>query len=160
MDPISVILGILAITAGTAIIFWQEILGWAEESLFPWIKSNFPFMEDQVRLAFSEVDKIATPIRLAVKEAWAKLREFLLKETVELERKSSSEWIKRVTSWVVKVLESGRKTPAKVVTEEIVNWDHVPQDVREAFLRLEQDETEFNVTEMRDRELAEMEMTT
>jgi hypothetical protein len=156
-DPITVfIIGILAITAAGALIFWQKILNWAENSLYPWLKSNFPSIEDQVRLAFANVDKAAVPIRFAVKEAWSKLREYLLKQTIELERNSSSEWIKRVTFWVVKRLESGKTAPAKVVTEEIVSPDELSPDVREAWLRHQKTKAELNVTEMRDKELMEM----
>ncbi|MBD2515072.1 hypothetical protein H6G93_08625 [Nostoc sp. FACHB-973] len=158
-DPITVgiiIAAIGAIGAAAALIFWRKILAWAEDSLFPWINKNIPSIEDQVRLAFAMVDKVATPIRLAVKEAWSELRKYLLKQTIELERESSSKWTKRVTSWVVKRLESGEVAPVKVVTEEVVSPDELPPEVREAWLRHKQNKAEFNVTETRDKEVMEM----
>lgn len=158
-DPITVglIIAVIgAIAAAVALIFWHKILGWAENSLFPWLKKNIPSIEDQIRWAFAKVDNVATPIRLAVKEAWSKLRKYLLKQTIVLKRQSSSKWIVRVTSWMVKRLESGETVPVKQETEETKSWDELPEDVREAFLRQEKENAELNVTDTRDRELQEM----
>ncbi len=158
-DPITVgiIIAVIgAIGAAAALIFWYKILGWAENSLFPWINKNIPSIEDQVRLAFATLDKVATPVRLAVKEAWFKLRKYLLKQTVVLQRKSSSEWVVRVTSWMVKRLESGETVPVKRETEETKSWEEVPADVREEYLRQQKTQYELNVTETRDRELMDM----
>ncbi|MDJ0575879.1 MAG: hypothetical protein QNJ65_12020 [Xenococcaceae cyanobacterium MO_234.B1] len=61
---------------------------------------------------------------------------------------------------MVQRLESGNTAPVKRETEETLSWDKVPEDVREAYLRKERKKAKFNVTEMRDQELAEMEMAT
>jgi hypothetical protein len=159
VDPITVtiVIGILgAIGAATALIFWHKILRWAEDSVYPWLKKNIPSMESSVRLAFSVVDNVAAPVRSAVKQAWSNLRRYLLKQTIELQKKSSSEWTLRTTSWMIKVLESGEQAPVKRETEENKSWDELPEDAREQYLRNKKEAFEFNVTETRDKELMEM----
>ena len=148
-----VIAGALGVSATFALIFWDQILGWAEDSLFPWIKNNIPSIESAVRKAFSALDKKAVDTRKIIRKAWKKLRKFLLKQVVTLERKSSNKWIRRVTSWVIKVLESGEKVPVKVETEEKVNWDELPEDVRKEFLSKGKSESEIDVTKNRDDEM-------
>ena len=148
-----VIAGALGVSATFALIFWDQILGWAEDSLFPWIKNNIPSIESAVRKAFSALDNQAVYNRNIIRKAWKKLRKFLLKQVVKLERKSSNKWIRRVTSWVIKVLESGEKVPVKVETEEKVNWDELPEDVRKEFLSKGKSESEIDVTKNRDDEM-------
>ena len=148
-----VITGALGVAATFALIFWEQILGWAQDSLFPWIKNNIPSIESAVRKAFSALDNQAVDTRKIIRKAWKKLRKFLLKQVVTLERKSSNKWIRRVTSWVIKVLESGEKVPVKVETEEKVNWDELPEDVRKEFLSKGKSESEIDVTKNRDDEM-------
>ena len=148
-----VITGALGVSATFALIFWDQILGWAQDSLFPWIENNIPLIEDVVKEAFIAVDEVASSIRKTARKAWKKLREFLLKQVVKLERKSSNKWIRRVTSWVIKVLESGEKVPVKVETEGKVNWDELPEDVRKEFLSKGKSESEIDVTKNRDDEM-------
>ncbi|NEP05925.1 MAG: hypothetical protein F6K34_14490, partial [Okeania sp. SIO4D6] len=81
---------------------------------------------------------------------------YLLKQVIKLERKSSGEWIKQVTSWTIKILESGKKVPIKTEIEEVVDWEDLPQDVREEWLKQEKSKAEIDVTEYRDREIMEM----
>ncbi|NEP73053.1 MAG: hypothetical protein F6K25_13965 [Okeania sp. SIO2G4] len=153
---IAIALGLGALGATLVIIFWKQILKWAEESLFPWIKTNIPSIENQVRKAFSAVDNVVVTTRNIIRKAWKKLREYLLKQVIKLERKSSGEWIKQVTSWTIKILESGKKVPIKTEIEEVVDWEDLPQDVREEWLKQEKSKAEIDVTEYRDREIMEM----
>jgi hypothetical protein len=159
MDPItvSIVIGILGVIGATAaLIFWHKVLDWAQESLFPWLEKNIPSIKSLVVEAFVIVDDVAVTVRSAVKQAWSNLREYLLKQTIEFERKSSSEWTKRVVFWVVKRLESGETAPVKVVTEEDVSPDDLPPEAREAWLRNHKETAELNITEIRDKELMEM----
>ncbi|NES06838.1 MAG: hypothetical protein F6K22_30900 [Okeania sp. SIO2F4] len=153
---IAVALGLGVVAVAVVGIFWEQIIMWAEDSLFPWIKTNIPWIESEVREAFSAVDNVVVTIRNLIRKAWKKLREYLLNQVITFERQSSGEWEKKITSWIIKVLESGEKVPVKIVTEEVVPWDIVPSDVRAEFLRLDKSKAEIDVTEYRDRQIMEM----
>ena len=152
------IVSVLGVASTLVLIFWEQILEWAKDSLFPWIQRNIPLIEDVVKEAFIAVDKVATPIHKTIREAWEKLREYLLKQLVKLEKQSSNKWIRRVTSWIIKVLTSGKKVPVKVVTEEEVNWYELPEDLRKDYLRNGKSEMEIDVTKYRDYEIDQIKM--
>ena len=148
-----VLAAILMVSATVAATYWPEILSWAHESLFPWIERNIPSITEKVRDAFVAADEVVVPVRRTIRNAWNKLREYLLKQTAEIKRKSSSAWVRRVTSWVIKVLETGESVPATVVTEEILTTDELPDDIRREWLHRGKAEAEINVTKLRDEEL-------
>lgn len=157
-EPITmaILAGILFVTVGVAIAFWPQILDWAEQSLFPWLKRNLPSMVETVRYAFYAFDKVAVAVRTVVKQAWKQLREYLLMQVIEFERISSKQWTKRVTSWVRKVIETGQAAAIKHEIEEVVEYDQLPADVREAYLRRGEMKIQVNITELRDKEVQEM----
>ena len=161
VDPfsIAVILGITV--AALAVGFWNQILRWANDIVFPWIEKNMPWAIEDVRHALDAVDKIATPLRRAVKQAWQNMRNYLLKQVVTFSRKTSAlnsyAWVKKTTTWLIKVLESGEKVPVKVETTATVAWDEVPDDVREEFLRRDKQKT-VDVTKIRDKEIEQLEV--
>ena len=159
MDPllIGAIGAALGLVSAVAVVmFWKQILKWAEESLFPWIKTNIPSIESAVREAFSALDNKAVAIRNIIRQAWKKLREYLLKQVITFQRQSSGEWVRQATSWVIKNLESGDKVPARVTVEEEIDWQVLPPDVRAEWLKRQKNEAQINLTEYRDREIMEM----
>jgi hypothetical protein len=105
------LLGVVVVAS--ALAFWTQSLQWAEASLFPWVERNLPFLADSVRQAFVELDRVAVPLRLLARRAWATVRERLLKMTVTIERHSDNEWVHRVTSWVVKIWTTARRCPSR-----------------------------------------------
>ncbi|MGD1703927.1 hypothetical protein [Dapis sp. BLCC M229] len=151
---------VLGLTAAAVVIFWKQILIWAQDSLFPWINKNIPSIESEVREAFATADRFFGNIRNIIRQAWKKLRKYLLKQVVKFARQSSDKWIVQVTSWVIKNpenLESKEsKKATKIVTEEEVDWDELPPDVRADFLRRDKSDVEIDVTEYRDRQIMEM----
>lgn len=159
-EIIKVALGLAGAAFIAIIALWHKILDWAHSSLFPWLEKNLPTILGTVKDAFTWVDnKVAVPIRRLVKSAWNKLRSYLLKMVTQFERKTQSTWIKRVTSWIIAVLDSPKPTVKKVETVEEVNWDELPPDVKEAWLKNNQSSRELNVTEARDQELEALSMT-
>src|SRR5947209_2574342 len=106
------------VSAAAALAFWPRLRGWCEDSLFPWLDNNLPQLAQRVRDAFAAIDEAVTAVRRTVKQAWQRLREHLLHQVLTLERRSSSQWVRRVTSWVVKLLRSGERVPVQVVTEQ------------------------------------------
>ncbi len=157
IDPVSLfIIGAigLGLTAAATIVFWHQILGWAESNLFPWFDRHLPTISPYVRSAFSRLDNVVTSIRRTIKEAWHKVREFLLKQVVKLRRKTSSTWVQETTSYVIET--SGYSNPvAKEIRSEIeVPYDNLPADVREEYIRRGQTSFEKDVTSIRDQEMA------
>lgn len=149
----------LAVAATVAIAMWGRVLTWAYESLLPWVKKYLPGFEDLVKKAFTLLDKVAVKIRRAVKLAWQEIRNWLLKQVVEVHRSTDNYWIKRVTSWLIKNLD--KKTEVvKHVTEEVVEWDDLPEDIRQQWIEKEKSLQKENVTEKRDQEIASLELET
>ncbi|GJD19196.1 hypothetical protein RIVM261_041520 [Rivularia sp. IAM M-261] len=153
---VQILVAVLFVGAGVALIFWDKILYWADKTLYPWIKHNLPELESYVRDAFWALDKVVTPIRnlrklTEIKEAWKMLREYLLKVLVQFEQKTRDQWVKRITHWAIRNLES--KQVARVVTEENINVDSLPSDVRQEWLQRGNTTQDVDVTQLRDREL-------
>ncbi len=150
---------VFGIVVTAAMAFWNKIMDWSGKVLFPWLDQNFHEISDLAKQALIWVDNhVAVPIRNAVKQAWKKLREYLLKWAVHFERHSSNEWVRRWSGYIIKRFENGRVAPVRVEAEEIVSWDELPPDVRQEWLKKGMPNQEVNVTELRDQEL-EMEMT-
>lgn len=149
-----VLLGVLFIGSAVVLTFWNRILKWARDTLFPWIRENLPWLANDVTNAFLALDKVATSIRRKIKDAWKTLREYLLKILVQFEQNTQNDWVKRITYWAIRNLESNKPEVARVVEEEIVDFDSLPDDVREEWLmRRSNISQDVNVTQLRDREL-------
>jgi hypothetical protein len=162
VDPISLILIGIGVSAVIVLKFWNQILRWSSDILFPWVEKYMPGAIKDVRLAFDAVDKVATPLRRAVKQAWQGVRNYLLKQVMDFSRKTSTlnsyAWIRKTTTWLIRALESGERVPVKVETTSTVEWEEVPDDVREEFLRRNKLKGSVDVTELRDKELEQVEV--
>ncbi len=155
-EPITIFLTIFSLAGAVAIAFWDKIRQWAFDSLFPWMRDNYPNLSGTVREAFKKLDDAATAVRRNIKDAWGKLRKYLLKQSISLNKKSANTWIKKITSWVISGFENGKKKVKKYETEEEVNWDELPDDVRAAAMRSDINSREENITEVRDREMQQV----
>ena len=153
----SLALSVLAVSA--VIALWYRILDWAKESFLPWLRDNFaPNVASAMEDAFIWFDaNVAVPVRRAIKTAWRKLRPHLLKMAVHFEQQSRGKWMKRMTSWVVKVL--GEPKVVVVKTEEEVNWDDLPPEVKEVWMKNNQTSHELDITDVRDKQIDAMTMT-
>jgi hypothetical protein len=152
------LLGVVAI--GAIIALWNKILDWSRASLLPWLQRNLPTIEDAVRDAFIWVDKyVAVPTRLLVKKAWGNLRNYLLKTVAQFERRTSSQWVRRVTSFVIVKLEQSKPVVKKVEIEHEVDWDDLPPEVKQSWMKNAGQAFELDVTGTRDQQLEELSMT-
>lgn len=158
------LLGVLFVgSAVVALAFWDQILFWVRNALLPWIRKNLPGLENYVADAFVELDKVVVPIRnkfkmfAGVKEAWRTFRQYFLEILVQFQQKTSSEWIKRIIHWTISNLDS--KELLKTVQEQTVSVDSLPDSVRKEWLKQTNTTQDVNVTEARDRELNELDMT-
>lgn len=156
-EATKIIAAIFTIAIVAAVALWNKIMQWAEEDLFPWIKTNLsPKVEELTREAFIIFDKFAVSVRQIAKKAWKILRNYLLGAVVKFERKVDRKWVKKWTTKLIKVIEVDGKTKRVVVTKEEeheIDYDELPVDVREKWLRFEQNEYEVDFTEVRDKEV-------
>ncbi|XZN97955.1 MAG: hypothetical protein ACM65K_06615 [Microcoleus sp.] len=154
---VALITAIITVTAGVAILLWHRLLDVALNSLLPWCDDNLPTLAPIVRGAFTVLDKAGVPTRRALKQSWQKVREYLLKQVVQIERQSSDTWVQQVTSWLVNVLDSGESTRKvrKIVVEEDIDYFDLPEEVREEYIKKERKTADFDITKMRDQELEE-----
>jgi hypothetical protein len=151
---------LLAAVVITAVVaLWHKILDWAHSSLYPWLQKKLPTIEAAVREAFIWVDRVVVATRLIVKKAWETLRNYLLKTVAQFERRTHRQWIRRITSFVIIRLEQTQPVIKKIETEDEVDWDELPSDIRQAWMKTEAKMGELDVTQMRDQELAALSMT-
>ena len=144
------IIAVVALIAGIA-SYWDQVRSWVEMNVIPFVHIHFPQIEEIAREAFTSLDNVVVNLRNAVRQAWARLREVLLKVVVELERVSTANWIRRVKSWMIKNATEGKATVRE--TEETMNWDELPPDVREAFMKKNITHTRDDYTAVRDAEI-------
>ena len=156
MKGIIVVVGIAA-TVVAAI--WHKVLAWSQNSLFPWLNENLPNIEKSIRDAFANLDKAVVAVRQSVKMAWNKLREYLLKTAAHFERKSPSEWTRKITSFVIQKLEETKPIIKKIETVEEVNWDDLPADVRSEWMKTANQNIDIDITKSRDDEINALTMT-
>ena len=149
--PILIFAG-LGIAAAVAIIFWEQVIEWAQGSLFPWFEEHLPTLAPKVRDAFVVLNKVAMKVRKAAIHAWKQVRPHILKVVEIFERTSDNKYLLRVTSWLRENLEADEVI--KRETEQELSIDDLPDDVADAFLRGGR-EYEFDVTEEQDRQVEE-----
>ncbi|EIV90795.1 hypothetical protein [Frankia sp. QA3] len=151
-----VLIGIAGVAAAVLITTWTKVLHWATESFLPWVEEYLPELASATRSAFVAVDKVASPVLAATKKAWWELRQWLLKQVIDIERLSNStRWVVRITSWVREGLDAFDTEPAirRVVTEQVISHEDLPQEVREQLLRTGTASHTFDATAVRDSEL-------
>jgi hypothetical protein len=155
MEPFMTMLAVvLLVGAATASLMWRKILTWSENHLFPWVSEHLPELEPEVRRAFAVLDKAVVALRNATREAWRELRRNLLKQVAEFIRQFDGSWVVEVTSWIASRPDTSRTEVTKVVTQQQVSYEDLPDDVRRQYLRNNQISHLVNVTELRDAELS------
>ena len=145
-------LGVLAATA--LAVLWQQVLGWAEASLLPWIDEHLPLLSGPARSAFVALDRVAVAVRVAAKKAWQDLRGYLLKQVVRIRKKTGIKALVLVEEWLRPRAES--ETVVHRISEREVEWEDLPEDVREAFLKRTEESIEKDVTSARDTEMMQL----
>lgn len=149
------LIGLAGVAAAALAATWTKIIRWAFDSFLPWIEQNIPELAPHVRTAFVIVDKVASPVLAAVKSSWWQVRKSLLKQVVDIERTFNGQWVVRVTSWLRLQLDRFGTEPVvkRVVTEQIISHEDLPQEVREQLLLSGTASHQVDVTAIRDREL-------
>jgi hypothetical protein len=151
---VTAITAVLAIGAIAALTMWENILRWAQASLFPWLDQYLPEIAGDVRQAFVNIDNAVVALRREVQAQWRILRRSLLKQTVEIARNYLGRWSVVTTNWLIRKLDASEQTVVKQTTTEEVPYDELPSEVREEYILADQESKEINVTKTRDQELA------
>ena len=142
----------LSIAATAAIVFWEQVVGWAQRSLFPWFEKHLPTLAPYVREAFVVLNKAATKVRKAAIKAWRKIKLHTLQVVEKFERTSDNEYVLTITSWLRENLKDTEAVRRE--TEETVGIDDLPDEVADAFLRGGR-EYEFDVLKEQERQMKE-----
>lgn len=137
-----------------AFALWVEIVNWVSVSLLTWIQNDLgDLITESVRAAFLTLGAVTLAAYGAIKVAWNELRRFLIEALVEFEQMSPNVWIKRFTSTLLKILESGQPVLIKREIEEEVDWDHLPSEVRSAWWNSAQKSHKVDFIEVRGKEI-------
>lgn len=149
-----IVASMLNVLVEVAFVLWVEIVNWVSVSLLTWIQNDLgALIAESVRAAFFTLGAVTLAAYGAVKASWDELRRFLIEALVEFEQVSSNVWVKRFTSTLLKVLESGQPVLIKREVEEEVNWDHLPPEVRSAWWNSAQKSHKVDFIKVRDEEI-------
>ena len=138
--------------------FWRWIVNWANDSLLLWIKKNLvPSLWQTTTDALIQIDKLNSSARRLVKNAWKKLRKFLAESIITFQRKvfpdEKVQWMRHWSTKIYNVTNSSKPTVKIIVTEESIEFDDLPQYVRLAYLRNDNDEIQLDFLDVRDKEM-------
>lgn len=138
--------------------FWRRIVNWANESLLPWVKQNLvPSLNKVITEAFVIIDKLNSPASRLIKIAWKTLRKFLAESIITFQKKilpdGKAQWVRRWSTKIYNVTNPSEPKIVVTVTEKRIEFDDLPQDVREAFLRHNNDEIKLDFLDTRDKEM-------
>lgn len=144
--------------AGALLYYWPRISLWAHNHLLPWVDANLPMFAQDVRLVFAEAERIASGAREMIKKAWQRIRTFLLSQVVEFLRvPGADKWIVRITSYLKRPEGSEKRFVRRISeSEEPLSWDELPPHVRAHLLREGRDDISFDMVDVQERLLTEM----
>lgn len=115
--------------------FWEDILGWASTTLANVVGEVLGSLARDLLLDVLEVaDRVVVGARRAVSQLWRSVKATVLQAAISLEKVTNSRFLKRLTAYLAKDL-SGEKRFVRVVQEEEVAWDDLPENVRGEFIR-------------------------
>lgn len=145
---------VVAIGAGVAalaVLFWKTILNWAEDSLRPWLRIHAPALEKYASQAFVALDRVASKVRLAARDAWREIRRVLLQQTIDFERQSDGTWTGKIKSILEDPQQAGQFR--EQTTIRTIAWEELPPAVRESYLRNGQTSRTIDITAHQDQEV-------
>ena len=149
-----IVASMLNVLVEVAFALWVEIVNWVSVSLVTWIQNDLgALIAESVKAAFFTLGAVSVTAYGTIKAAWNELRRFLIEALVEFEQMSSTVWIKRFTSTLLRVLESRQPTLVKREVEEEVDWDHLPPEVRSAWWNSAKKNHKLDFIEVRDKEI-------
>ena len=153
----------LGLLIEAAFALWQEIVLWTCATLLLWVQTDMiPLMADAVELAFMMAAVVTASLLRAMRAAWADVRKVLLEAFIEFEQstQSSDKWIKRITATLISSIETAKPLVVRKEVVEEVDWDKLPDDVREAWLKSAHPEKhKVDIVDAREKQLEIMTLT-
>lgn len=158
IDPFSIALAaaIGLAAAGLIVAFWKDIMEAVRNVVLPFFEKIDPRLKDLVANAFIWIDKnLAVPLRSKVIRAWRTLRRRVKAVLASYRYEGNSKWIRKIIAWAHR--DDG--TMAKMVQEQTVAYEDLPESVRAAHMKGEFSgwSEETDITELRDKEIALLE---
>ncbi len=141
---------VAAALVGVVVAYWPKIMAWARDSLLPWADEYLPEFSGVIRQAFLDIDNAAVEIRQAIRSAWRRLRNVLLKETAEFVRLFNDRWAVEITSWLAN-RHNAEKPVVRIVTQQTLDWDDLPPDIRAQLIREDVAGESLDVVAARDK---------
>jgi hypothetical protein len=114
--------------------FWDQICSWYADHLRPWFTRHIPSLAPLVDRAFASLDRVVSPVRAAILDAWELLRPHILGAVMTFERASKNTWIRRVCTYVREGLERSARV-TRVTEEETLDWSDLPEEIRAKAMR-------------------------
>ncbi|MFC7529762.1 hypothetical protein [Actinoplanes sp. GCM10030250] len=139
------------VASAAVIVFWEQVLGWAEKVITPWFEDHLPSLVPYLRNAYVGIDKAVVGVRRAAKKAWQEVRRVLLKQFVEYAQQPDGSWLVRLVSWLIGPDESRRTT--KITSEQSVPYHDLPDAVRAEILKRGKTSHQVDLTELRDAQV-------
>lgn len=140
----------LGVLAAIALSFWDKIFNTFKDTIVPILQADMPELASVVTDAFMKIDStIARPVRRAAKEAWLKVRDFLIDAKEEYTETDDGHYTAKATSY------SRTTTPGEfreVTSSRTVTLDEMPDDIREKFMRAQQKPV-VDILKTRDKQL-------
>lgn len=140
----------VVVLATTAVAtFWNSIREWATTTLADAIGR---ILGDKFREAFLDlvvaVDEVVTRLRRAVRSVAEVLKQALLRAAVTILKRSRNEYVQHLCAYVQRALGGEKPRVFKVVHEEELAFEELPDDVRAAFIRGQQQVDATNVLQL------------
>jgi hypothetical protein len=135
---------------GFGIFLWHKVLKWGQNALLPWLRRRMPGLVGLAEKAFEVIDRVATPVKRAVAQAWQKLRNLFLKQDLTISLNQQNNPVNRVEQYLI---DQSNGQVNRVTVEEEISWADLPPEAYEQLMMGKR--YSVDVTEERDKEVLE-----
>jgi len=130
-----VLIGVLGVAV---VAFWDDLREWASTTLADAVGRLLGHEAREVLLdLLTAADRVIAGVRRVARAVIRELRQALLQAVIAIERKTNNQYVRQLTGFVRKVVE-GQQKVYRVVVEEEIPFDDLPDSVRAGFIRGQQ----------------------
>ena len=131
---------------------WAILVEWFQSFYYTWTQNILPTLQKYVREAWVVIDRVASPLKRAAKQAWRELRRYILKQTLDVLQLPNGHWAYQIISWFIPP-EASANQVTRTSVQVNVPFEDLPDDIRAEIIRREEIE-QIDVTKTRDQEMA------